>query len=151
MRQDYYKIIQSYHNGNTSMSLSLFDFTIISQIRILNFMIMHEHLGFSYFEVSFCLCYFAFLYSGSEPSLKVNQKHPSFQSIWHPSCHFTTLGSKTCVPFSHFLRASRELESISLSYLYKIPKVEHGTEEWIHIKLRLCCAQRSETMYSDNR
>lgn len=46
MRQDYYEIIHSAgcRNWDTSVSLSLFDFAIISQIRILNIMIMHEHM-----------------------------------------------------------------------------------------------------------
>lgn len=88
-------------------------------------MIMHEHMDSFYLGVfvsAFFFFFFTCLSLGSEPRFKVIEKHPSSQSILHPSCYFTSLGSETRVPFSHSLRASREFEYTSLSYLYKIPK-----------------------------
>lgn len=96
----------------------------------------------STFEVSFCLSFFlggggvGRVHLGSQPGFKVNKKHPSFQSILHPSCHFTSRGSEMCAPFSLFPKASREFEYTSLSYLYKIPKAEHGAEGWIYLNYR---------------
>lgn len=111
-------------------------------------MIMHEHMGYFYFEPSFCLSFFTCLYPGTEPRFKVNEKHPSFQSILHPSCYFTSLGSEACVPFSHSRRASGEFEYTFSAYLYKIPKAarEYGREGKKH---RSCCVLHLKNTQSD--
>lgn len=99
-------------------------------------MIMHEHMGYFYFEPRFCFCFFfTCLYLGSEPKFKVNEKHPLFQSILHRSC-FTSGGSEMCVPVSYSQRASGEFEYTSSLYLYKMPKAagECGREKWTDAK-----------------
>lgn len=94
-------------------------------------MIMHEHMGYFYSELSFCLCFFlkkTCLYLGSEPRFKVNEEHPSFRSILHPSC-FTSLGSETCVPFSTSEEHRGSLSTHLCHICTKCLKLSHNMAE----------------------
>lgn len=106
-------------------------------------MIMHEHMlslcfrwvfvsgFFFFFFFSSLPCTFSYL--GSEPRFKVNKKHPSFHSILHPRCHFTSLASEVRVPFSPAEKYRGSLNTHP-GHICRKPRphpAPRATEEWI--------------------
>lgn len=94
-------------------------------------MIMHDYALLLLLRTEFLSLLFFFktcLYLGSEPRFKVNEEHPSFRSILHPSC-FTSLGSETCVPFSTSEEHRGSLSTHLCHICTKCLKLSHNMAE----------------------